>query len=145
MGSLCSKSGTVSGGHQVLGSASSSTGPPDGTRPDPRIAAAEAAERRQKASHARGIQSANPNAGRLAAQLEAQKSAPRVPEPRQQEQLVTTGTRGFVRSRQYGIGGVITTPGTPTMAASRGFHALHVYSISRAVASLISSATTYHP
>ncbi|EIW64681.1 uncharacterized protein TRAVEDRAFT_139761 [Trametes versicolor FP-101664 SS1] len=90
MGSLCSKSGTVSGGHQVLGSASSSgpTGQPDGTRPDPRAAAAEAAERRMKASQARGTHSANPNAGRLAAQLEAQKGAPRVPEPRQQEQLV---------------------------------------------------------
>ncbi len=51
MGSLCSKPGTVSGGHQVLGSASSSspTGQPAGTRLDPRAAAAEAAERRMKA------------------------------------------------------------------------------------------------
>ncbi|KAI0365239.1 hypothetical protein BV20DRAFT_973422 [Pilatotrama ljubarskyi] len=89
MGSLCSKSGNYTGGHQVLGSASSAAEPPeDSTRPDPRRAAAEAAERRQKAAHARGIQSSNPSAGRLAAQLEAQKSAPRVPEPNQQERLV---------------------------------------------------------
>ncbi|KAI0639390.1 hypothetical protein C8Q77DRAFT_58276 [Trametes polyzona] len=86
MGSLCSKPGTVSGGHQVLGSGSPTEGSPSGTRPDPRAAAAEAAERRMKAG--RGIQSSKPNAGRLAAQLEAQKSAPRVPEPRQEERLV---------------------------------------------------------
>ncbi|KAI9063054.1 hypothetical protein FKP32DRAFT_1676946 [Trametes sanguinea] len=87
MGSLCSKPGTVSGGHQVLGSATS-TGSPDGTRPDPRAAAVEAAERRQKAAQARGVASSNPNAGRLAAQLEAQKGAPRVAEPSQPERLV---------------------------------------------------------
>ncbi|KAI0669910.1 hypothetical protein C8Q78DRAFT_1079819 [Trametes maxima] len=88
MGSLCSKSGTVSGGHQVLGAGDGSAGPSGGARPDPRVAAAEAAERRQKAAQGRGVQSTNPNGGRLAAQLEAQKSAPRVPEPRQQERLV---------------------------------------------------------
>ncbi|KAI0335282.1 hypothetical protein GY45DRAFT_1317213 [Cubamyces sp. BRFM 1775] len=88
MGCVSSKSGTVSGGHQVLGSASTTEGPSAGARPDPRTAAAEAAERRQKAAQARGTSASNPNAGRLAAQLEAQKSAPRVPEPRQQEQLV---------------------------------------------------------
>ncbi|KAI8995619.1 hypothetical protein BD414DRAFT_410846 [Trametes punicea] len=90
MGSLCSKPGTVSGGHQVLGSSSSAAGSPDGARPDPRTAAAEAAERRQKAAQARGVSTSNPNAGRLAAQLESQKSAPRAPEPGQPERLVVS-------------------------------------------------------
>ncbi|KAI0778175.1 hypothetical protein BD413DRAFT_600988 [Trametes elegans] len=91
MGSLCSKPGTVTGGHQVLGSSSSNGGSPPGggTRPDPRTAAAEAAERRQKAAQTRGVQSSKPAGGRLAAQLEAQKNAPRVPEPRQEERLVS--------------------------------------------------------
>ncbi len=56
MGSLCSKSGTVTGGHQVLGSGPSgpnatpaAAGPSLSSRPDdPRRAAAEAAERRQR-------------------------------------------------------------------------------------------------
>lgn len=51
MGSLCSKSGTVIGGHQVLGSGPSGPGadPAALSRPvDPRRAAAEAAERRQR-------------------------------------------------------------------------------------------------
>ncbi len=50
MGSFCSKPGTVTGGHQVLGSSSSAptSGSTPSTRPDPRMAAAEAAERRQK-------------------------------------------------------------------------------------------------
>lgn len=48
MGSLCSKSGTHSGGHTVIGSSSSVN--PGGPSPsDPRAAAAEAAERRMKA------------------------------------------------------------------------------------------------
>jgi len=52
MGSICSKSGTHTGGHTVLGSSS------DGTSPvapsDVRAAAAEAAERRMKAVRACG-------------------------------------------------------------------------------------------
>ncbi|KAI1797862.1 hypothetical protein LXA43DRAFT_270883 [Ganoderma leucocontextum] len=90
MGSLCSKPGTVTGGHQVLGSgpsgpASTTVGP---SRPDdPRRAAAEAAERRQKEANARGVKSTNPHAGRLASKLEAQKSEPCAPEPSQPERL----------------------------------------------------------
>ncbi|KAM5536176.1 hypothetical protein V8D89_010075 [Ganoderma adspersum] len=91
MGSLCSKSGTVTGGHQVLGSGPSgpSATPAAPSRPvDPRRAAAEAAERRQREANARGVKSTNPNAGRLASKLEAQKSEPRASEPRQPERLV---------------------------------------------------------
>ncbi|KAI0651844.1 hypothetical protein C8Q79DRAFT_61653 [Trametes meyenii] len=49
---------------------------------------------RRRLAQGRGVQSSNPNGGRLAAQLEAQKSAPptRVPEPRQQERLVKRRT-----------------------------------------------------
>ncbi|EJF66686.1 hypothetical protein BD309DRAFT_854175 [Dichomitus squalens] len=89
MGSLCSKSGTVTGGHQVLGSAADSTAAP--SRPDdPRRAAAEAAERRQREASTRGVQSKNPTAGRLAAKLEAQKSSPRAQEQEQPERLVVS-------------------------------------------------------
>lgn len=49
MGSLCSKSGSHSGGHTVLGSASGAGGTSSsGPRPEPRSAAAEAAEARLK-------------------------------------------------------------------------------------------------
>jgi hypothetical protein len=48
MGSLCSKSGTHSGGHTVLGY-SDTTNPGVPSPSDPRAAAAEAAERRMKA------------------------------------------------------------------------------------------------
>ncbi|KAJ8522526.1 hypothetical protein ONZ45_g894 [Pleurotus djamor] len=71
MGSLCSKSSNYSGGHTVLGPAST----PSGNRPsapssppDPRAAAAAAAERRQLAEQARGTHAANPKRGQLAAQ-----------------------------------------------------------------------------
>ncbi|KAI0724546.1 hypothetical protein C8T65DRAFT_626857, partial [Cerioporus squamosus] len=93
MGSLCSKTGTVTGGHQVLGSSSSApaSGSTPGTRHDPRMAAAEAAERRQKevgAAQARGVKSSNPHSGQLAAKLQAQQSQGRSPEPSQPERLV---------------------------------------------------------
>ena len=52
MGCICSKSGTHSGAHTVLGSASGGTNPPPPS--DVRAAAAEAAERRMKAVSARG-------------------------------------------------------------------------------------------
>ncbi|PIL31974.1 hypothetical protein GSI_06678 [Ganoderma sinense ZZ0214-1] len=51
MGSLCSKSGTVTGGHQILGSGPSGSSTTSAAPPrpvDPRRAAAEAAERRQR-------------------------------------------------------------------------------------------------
>ncbi|RDX55870.1 hypothetical protein K466DRAFT_517934 [Polyporus arcularius HHB13444] len=90
MGSFCSKPGTVTGGHQVLGSSSSAptSGSTPSTRPDPRMAAAEAAERRQKEAHARGVKSSNPNSGQLAAKLQAQQSQGRSPDPSQPERLV---------------------------------------------------------
>ncbi|KAL4243576.1 hypothetical protein ABKN59_001213 [Abortiporus biennis] len=84
MGSLCSKASNHStGDRQTLGSSNE-----DGAPSDPRAAAAIAAEQRLKASQARGTSASNPNRGKLAAQLEASKSAPRVPEPQQQERLV---------------------------------------------------------
>ncbi|KAH8102653.1 hypothetical protein BXZ70DRAFT_798235 [Cristinia sonorae] len=98
MGNLCSKSNDHEGGHvplpssggarqkQTLGGAASSQA--GGERPDPRTAAAQAAEERMKAAGQRGVSAKNPNKGRLAAQLEAQKTAPRVPEARQEERLV---------------------------------------------------------
>ncbi|CAL1695867.1 unnamed protein product [Somion occarium] len=96
MGSLCSKPGTHSGehvqlhdGHPPTGNGTRHTvGASGGERPDPRAAAAQAAEERLKAAQARGTNPANPKKGRLAAQLEASKSAPRVPEPPQPERLV---------------------------------------------------------
>ncbi|KAH7883601.1 hypothetical protein F5I97DRAFT_1894228 [Phlebopus sp. FC_14] len=87
MGSLCSKPNAHSGSHQVLGGALL-----DGQEhaPDPRLAAAEAAERRLKSQHARGTHPSNPKRGRLAAQIEASKSARPVPASRQEEQLVVS-------------------------------------------------------
>lgn len=83
MGSLCSKSGAHSSGHTVLAS-SSSTNPGDPSRSDPRAAAAEAAERRLKAAHARGTSASNPNQGKLASQL----AKPPKPSTQQEENLV---------------------------------------------------------
>lgn len=98
MGSLCSKSSTLEGGHTVLGSGPVNSNAPASNRPgassqrtDPRAAAAEAAERRLKAvgnSHhecerlleplqaqARGTNTGNPKQGKLASQLAKQNSA----------------------------------------------------------------------
>ncbi|GBE77899.1 hypothetical protein SCP_0107810 [Sparassis crispa] len=97
MGSLCSKESTLSEGQTVVPRPIKSTtravgqGPDSQAghaRPDPRIAAAEAAERRLKGQQARGTHASNPNRGKLAAQLEASKSAVRAPEPRQEDRLV---------------------------------------------------------
>lgn len=50
MGSFCSKSAVHSGGHTVLGPVSDyHTHPASSAAPNPRVAAAEAAERRLKA------------------------------------------------------------------------------------------------
>ncbi|KAI0286969.1 hypothetical protein BGY98DRAFT_942964 [Russula aff. rugulosa BPL654] len=102
--SLCSKKWALSGGH-VLGSASP-TIDNSGRRPQQlpqqqqqqqqqhrprqhntpqtadarRVQAAAAAEQRQKAQNKRGVNAANPNSGRLAAQLEASRTAPIAPE-----------------------------------------------------------------
>ncbi|KAH7911190.1 hypothetical protein BJ138DRAFT_1086051 [Hygrophoropsis aurantiaca] len=90
MGSLCSRSSSHSGGHQVLGGAiPSSGGPSQGYgSASPRAAAADAAERRLKSAQARGTNASNPNRGRLAAQLEATKTRKPLPEARQEERLV---------------------------------------------------------
>ncbi|THV04925.1 hypothetical protein K435DRAFT_850465 [Dendrothele bispora CBS 962.96] len=87
MGSICSKPGAHEGGHHVLGSNAESTGQ---RQVDHRTAAAEAAERRQKAAQARGTHSSNPNQGKLAAL--AAKPAKFTPEPRQEERLVVSST-----------------------------------------------------
>ncbi|KAG1750007.1 uncharacterized protein EDB91DRAFT_1047118 [Suillus paluster] len=91
MGSLCSRASAHSGGHQVLGStAAQSNGQNYGTTsaPDPRAAAAEAAERRLKTAQARGTNTSNPNRGRLAGQVETAKAAKPEPTPREEERLV---------------------------------------------------------
>ncbi|EIM92472.1 uncharacterized protein STEHIDRAFT_117483 [Stereum hirsutum FP-91666 SS1] len=115
MGSLCSKSSTHSGGHTVLDSSAPSynrrqpaakpVAPPPNNRrgqkrgqpldssgaapaKDPRAAAAEAAEQRLKAAQSRGTNASNPNRGRLAAQVEANNKAGKLPEPQQEERLV---------------------------------------------------------
>lgn len=88
MGSICSKSGAHSGGHTVLGSAS--TTPASASRPqnqsEARAARAEAAEQRLKAAQARGTHSSNPNKGKLASQ--AAKPVKFTPEGRQEDRLV---------------------------------------------------------
>ncbi|KAJ4486181.1 hypothetical protein J3R30DRAFT_1466726 [Lentinula aciculospora] len=96
MGSLCSKPSTHSGGHTVLGSTSDNNN--DASRmhqADPRAAAAEAAERRLKASQMRGTHSSNPSQGKLAAQ--ASKPAKLVPEPQREERIVLHAARDHRR------------------------------------------------
>ncbi|KZT02732.1 uncharacterized protein LAESUDRAFT_705793 [Laetiporus sulphureus 93-53] len=96
MGSLCSKPSTLSGGDTVLrpinkgkeGHTLSSQANGGQPQTGARTAAAEAAEKRRQAEQKRGTQAANPNRGKLAAQLEASKKAPRAPEPKQEERLV---------------------------------------------------------
>lgn len=114
MGSLCSKPGTHSGGHTVLGS-SSSTSPGGAVPPtsDARAAAAAAAEQRLLAvsliltstsiccnsnihlkAQRRGTSAANPNQGRLAAKI----GQPIRTEPQQEEErLVVSTIRGMTR------------------------------------------------
>ncbi|KAI0814947.1 hypothetical protein BC629DRAFT_1588628 [Irpex lacteus] len=76
----------MAGGHRLVEEQNTEAAGQE--RPDPRIAAAQAAEQRLKANQKRGVVSSNPQGGRLAAKLEAGKSAPRVPEPRQEERIV---------------------------------------------------------
>lgn len=126
MGSLCSKPGTHSGEHVQLQDLPSPTtkaskarngtkqtldqGASAGERPDPRTAAAQAAEQRLKVvclnqtsrwfapfdstyllqAQTRGTNAANPNRGQLAAKLEASKSARGTAEPQQPERLVVS-------------------------------------------------------
>ncbi|KAH8835738.1 hypothetical protein DL96DRAFT_1702707 [Flagelloscypha sp. PMI_526] len=70
---------------RVLGAGEGSTKPTNSGR-NPNAAAAEAAERRLKASQARGTHASNPRRGELAAK--ANKPARNEPEPRQEERIV---------------------------------------------------------
>lgn len=100
MGAICSKSSNHTGGHTLVSSTDAqpraSAGRPRPQQPSHppqgaearRSQAAAAAERRMKAESKRGVTTANPNSGQLAARLEASKSAPLVPEPRQEAALV---------------------------------------------------------
>jgi len=94
MGGICSKSSTLTGGHTLAPpSTIDNSGRPQQRGPrqhpqspeDRRTQAAAAAERRVKAENKRGVTAANPNSGRLAARLEASKSAPPAPEPTRRE------------------------------------------------------------
>ncbi|KAF8271461.1 hypothetical protein EI94DRAFT_584846 [Lactarius quietus] len=95
MGSICSKSSHLTGGHTLVPSTDAqpraSAGRPS-QRPQNaearRSQAAEAAERRMQAESKRGVNAANPNSGRLAARLEASKTAPLEPEPRQEDAVI---------------------------------------------------------
>ncbi|KAF8872133.1 hypothetical protein CPB84DRAFT_1799897 [Gymnopilus junonius] len=93
MGSLCSKSSTHEGGHTVLSSgpnspANANSGAAASRPSNPRLAAAEAAERRLQAAQRRGTNEANPQRGKLAGQLAKQNSSKLVPEAQQPERLV---------------------------------------------------------
>lgn len=85
MGSLCSKSGIHADSEKVVGPVSDAAN----TVPlvDARKAAAEAAERRRKATQQRGTSASNINRGKLAAKVAA-NSARRMPEAREEERLV---------------------------------------------------------
>lgn len=116
MGSLCSKSSNYEGGHTVLGSGPVNSNPGQGSRPrpssgrpDPRAAAAEAAERRLQAvsvsiherkppsrsfiqAQNRGVNDANPKQGKLASQL-AKQNSQRPDAQRTEEQRLVVSTR----------------------------------------------------
>lgn len=88
MGSFCSKSAVHSGGHTVLGPVSDyHTHPASSAAPNPRVAAAEAAERRLKAAERRGVNPSNPNQGQLAAKV-ARQSSKQAPSGREEERIV---------------------------------------------------------
>ncbi|KAF8445954.1 hypothetical protein L210DRAFT_2945575 [Boletus edulis BED1] len=95
MGSFCSRPGTHSGSHQVLGGPSSSNTQNGQSSTEARAAAAEAAERRVKSAQARGTHASNPKRGHLAAQLEASKSVKPVPASRQEEGPLRQSTNPF--------------------------------------------------
>lgn len=121
MGAICSKSSDHSGGHTVLSSSGDvsvggrhapitpASGPVN--KPDPRQAAAGAAEARAQAvcnifrftsrrlaqcllasqqAQSRGTNAKNPKKGKLAAQLEEANRAKRVPEQREEERIVVS-------------------------------------------------------
>ncbi|KAK2461903.1 hypothetical protein APHAL10511_006366 [Amanita phalloides] len=83
MGSLCSSSRSQSPDSRT----ERQTPAADVQRPpDPRAAAAAAAEQRLKAAQERGANLSNPNRGKLASQLTKQNKL--TPEPKQEERLV---------------------------------------------------------
>ncbi|KAL5518895.1 hypothetical protein ACEPAH_578 [Sanghuangporus vaninii] len=93
MGNLCSKPGTLSGGHTVLGSSTSGGGgqavapsSPRNESPEERRAQlAEAARQRMENDKNRLINKNNPNAGRLASQVN--KPVKHVPQQKEPEPL----------------------------------------------------------
>jgi len=91
MGAFCSKTGTLRGGHQVIGTTQvlGGTGAGGGgdTPVDPRSALLKAAERRREGELLRGTNPKNPNAGKLSGQLAA-KNANKGPEPKQPDRVV---------------------------------------------------------
>jgi hypothetical protein len=111
MGSICSKSSVHEGGHTLLDSGASNAAPPTGSNlapSDPRTAAAQAAERRIQAvsicyheylqllhriylqAQRKGINEANPKAGKLAAQLAKQSTSSAAPQTQREERLVVS-------------------------------------------------------
>lgn len=119
MGAICSKSSHHTGGHTLVSQPPTSTNTSRPQQPlrQPqapearRSQTADAAERRLKAvsiherprggwlralkfrpiqASKRGVSAANPNSGQLAARLEASKSAPLAPEPRQEDALIVS-------------------------------------------------------
>jgi len=92
MGGLCSKPGTVHGGHTVVGTVTlggDSAGRRDSAPPkaNTREAALAAAEKRKQDEQRRGTSGLNPNAGKLSSQLAA-KNRNKSPEPKQPDRLV---------------------------------------------------------
>jgi len=91
MGALCSKPGTVGGGHTVVGTTRSLGGDGVGGREsipvNPRQAALDAAERRKQTEQRRGTNDYNPKAGKLSGQLAARNNS-KGPEPQQPDRLV---------------------------------------------------------
>lgn len=111
MGSLCSKSSVHEGGHTLLDAGAANTAPPASRNlapSDPRTAAAQAAERRIQAvsichyeylrllhrnhlqAQRKGINEANPKAGKLAAQLAKQSTSKAAPQTEREERLVVS-------------------------------------------------------
>ena len=143
MGALCSKSGTLEGGHRVVGTTRTLGGEGGGGKDsipvNPRQAALDAAERRRQTVRSslagrrwaglkltglggqelrRGTNEANPNAGQLSSQLAA-KNASKGAEVQQAERLVVS-TRLMARLR-LAEDGTLVGLSTPRLIAQIRF------------------------
>jgi len=91
MGAICSKAGTLKGGHKVIGTTQTLGGTGAGgegnTPTNPRLAALKAAESRKQVEQKRGTSDDNPNAGKLSSLL-ASRNASKGTEPQQPDRLV---------------------------------------------------------